>query len=319
MIERTITAITTTTLSLYHTSPLLLLGALLSLLALTYILATEIYRARVSISAYPGPPGLPVIGNIHQIRTNAAEQYRQWAKTYGPVYQIFLGNCPVIVVNSAKSAREIFGANSQALASRPEFYTFHKVVSSTAGTTVGTSPFSESLKRRRKGAASALNKPSVNSYVPLIDLETKDFVREFLEIGQEGKVKVDPMPMIQRLSLSLALTLNWGVRMKSQDDELFHEITEVEEEVSKFRSTTGNLQDYIPILRYVPGWMKPGSGSGKAGSYRHRRDVYLKKLNGDLEKRMEEGWEGKCIQANVMRDPEAKLNEEELTSISLTM
>jgi 3-hydroxyphenylacetate 6-hydroxylase len=318
MIERTLTTIYTTLHTTLTHSPLLFITGILTLLALTYILATELYRARVRIPDFPGPTGLPVLGNIHQIRTNAAEQYRIWARTYGPVFQISLGTVPVIVVNSAKAAREIFGANSQALASRPEFYTFHKVVSSTAGTTVGTSPFSESLKRRRKGAASALNKPSVNSYVPLIDTETRDFVKEFLEYGEEGRTKVDPMPMIQRLSLSLALTLNWGVRMKTQDDELFEEITEVEEEVSKTRSTTGNLQDYVPILRYVPAWLK-GGVSGKAGEYRRRRDVYLKKLNDDLEQRMAQGWEGKCIQANVMRDREARLNQEELTSISLTM
>ena len=240
-----------------------------------------------------------------------------WSKKYGAVYQIMLGNVPVIVVNSAKAAREIFGANSQALASRPEFYTFHKVVSSTAGTTIGTSPFSESLKRRRKAAASALNKPSVATYIGHIDVETRDFVREFLQYGQEGTVKVDPLPMIQRLSLSLALTLNWGVRMKSQDDELFGEITEVEEEVSKFRSTTGNLQDYIPILRGVPAALK--GGVGRAAEYRQRRDVYLTKLNNDLEKSMEAGTESACIQANVLRDEEAKVNKEELTSISLTM
>ena len=315
MIERTLSAIINTATQF----PLFFLSILLAFFAILYIALTELYRSKVRIPDFTGPTGLPVIGNIHQIRVNAAEQYRQWARTYGPVYQIMLGNVPVIIVNSAKSAREIFGANSQALASRPEFYTFHKVVSSTAGTTVGTSPFSESLKRRRKGAASALNKPSVNSYIPLIDTETRDFVQEFLDFGEGGAKQVDPMPMIQRLSLSLALTLNWGVRMKSRDDELFDEITEVEEEVSKFRSTTGNPQDYIPILRWVPGWLKGGGGAGKAKEYRYRRDVYLKKLNGDLEKRMSEGWEGKCIQANVMRDPEAKLNEEELTSISLTM
>lgn len=318
MIERTLSAIYTFTTTTLHNSPIITFLSLLSLLTLTYVLATEVYRARARIPDFSGPRGLPVIGNIHQIRANAAEQYRRWARQHGPVYQIMLGHVPVIVVNSAKAAREIFGANSQALASRPEFYTFHRVVSSTAGTTVGTSPFSESLKRRRKGAASALNKPSVASYVPLIDTETRDFVREFLRYGDAGRTRVDPLPMIQRLSLSLALTLNWGVRMKTQDDELFHEITEVEEEVSKFRSTTGNLQDYIPILRWVPAWLK-GGATGKAADYRRRRDVYLKKLNGDLEQRMAEGWDGKCIQANVMRDKEARLNAEELTSISLTM
>jgi 3-hydroxyphenylacetate 6-hydroxylase len=103
--------------------------------------------------------------------------------------------------------------------------------------------------------------------------------------------------------------------MASQDDELFEEITYVEEEVSKFRSTTGNLQDYIPILRLNPF----NVGSSKARDMRRRRDTYLKKLNKDLDDRMEKGLQQPCIQANVILDKEAKLNAEELTSISLTM
>ena len=171
------------------------------------------------------------------------------------------------------------------------------------------------MKRRRKVAASALNKPSIATYIEHLDVETKDFVKEGLENGQAGKVGVDPMPMIQRLSLSLALTLNWGIRMGSRDDPMFHEITEVEELISKFRSTTGNLQDYIPILRLNPF----NFGSKKARETRNRRDVYLKRLNKDLNDRMEKGIHRPCIQANVILDKEASLKKEELTSISLTM
>ncbi|OAP62709.1 hypothetical protein AYL99_01936 [Fonsecaea erecta] len=296
-------------------SPLAFVAYFAAASALLYLLITEIQRHQARIPGFDGPSGLPMIGNIHQIRVNAAEQYRLWSQKYGSVYQIMLGNIPVIVVNGSKAAREIFGANSQALASRPEFYTFHKVVSSTSGTTIGTSPFSESLKRRRKGAASALNKPSVATYIPHIDVETRDFLNEFLTYGDGGRTPVDPMPMIQRLSLSLALTLNWGTRMASQNDELFGEITHVEEEVSKFRSTTGNLQDYIPLLRLNPF----SFGSAHARDMRRRRDVYLKKLNDDLDDRMAKGIHQPCIQANVILDKEAKLNSEELISISLTM
>ncbi|EXJ84301.1 3-hydroxyphenylacetate 6-hydroxylase [Capronia epimyces CBS 606.96] len=296
-------------------APVTFLAYFVAASAVLYLILTEIQRARARISGFEGPSGLPVIGNIHQIRTDAAEQYRLWSKKFGPVYQIMLGNIPVIVVNGAQAAREIFGVNSQALASRPEFYTFHKVVSSTAGTTIGTSPFSESLKRRRKGAASALNKPSVATYIPHIDIETRDFLSEFLHYGEGGRKPVDPMPMIQRLSLSLALTLNWGTRMASQNDELFGEITHVEEEVSKFRSTTGNLQDYIPILRLNPF----NFGSAKARDMRRRRDIYLRRLNENLDHRMALGTHQPCIQANVIQDKDAKLNSEELTSISLTM
>lgn len=74
-----------------------------------------------------GPSGLPLIGNLWDIRVNAAEKYREWARRFGDVYQIQLGNIPVVVINSASAARTIFGQNAQAMSSRPEFYTFHKV------------------------------------------------------------------------------------------------------------------------------------------------------------------------------------------------
>jgi 3-hydroxyphenylacetate 6-hydroxylase len=190
-----------------------------------------------------------------------------------------------------------------------------QVLSNTAGTTIGTSPYSDSLKRRRKGAASALNRPSIQTYIPHLDVETKTFVEELLTYGKSGREAVDPMPMIQRLSLSLALTLNWGIRMDSQNDPLFEEITHVEEEVSRFRSTTGNLQDYIPLLRYNPF----AGSSAKAKSMRNRRDVYLNALNRGLDERIAAGTDKPCIQGNVIKDKDAQLNNEELTSISLTM
>ncbi|KAG9741189.1 cytochrome P450, partial [Aureobasidium melanogenum] len=251
--------------------PIRFIFIILLLLPLSYFVTNEFIRKNARIPGFNGPPGKPVFGNIPDIKYNASEKYREWSKMYGDVYQIQLGNIPVIVCNSAEACRVLFGHFSQALSSRPVFYTFHKVLSNTAGTTIGTSPFSDSLKRRRKGAASALNKPSVASYVGHLDVETLAFVKEGLEHGAAGTQSVDPMPMIQRLSLSLALTLNWGTRLGSRNDPLFHEITEVEEEISKFRSTSGNMQDYVPFLRLNPF----NAGSTRAREMRQRRDVYL--------------------------------------------
>lgn len=99
----------------------------LFLVPIAYVVINEFIRASARIKGFTGPRGLPLVGNLEAVKYNAAEQYRKWAKTYGDVYQIQLGNVPVIVVNSAESARKIFGQNSQSLSSRPVFYTFHKV------------------------------------------------------------------------------------------------------------------------------------------------------------------------------------------------
>lgn len=95
---------------------------------IVYVLANEVVRKQARVSGLGGPTGFPLIGNLWQIRKNAAEKYQQWSRTYGAVYQIQLGNIPIVVVNTAASAKVLFGQNAQALSSRPEFYTFHKVL-----------------------------------------------------------------------------------------------------------------------------------------------------------------------------------------------
>lgn len=96
-------------------------------LPITYVLVNEVVRRSARVKGFSGPFNWPLVGNIPDIKYNAAEKYREWSKIYGDVYQIQLGNVPVIVVNSAEAARKIFGQNSQALSSRPVFWTFHKV------------------------------------------------------------------------------------------------------------------------------------------------------------------------------------------------
>lgn len=103
----------------------LLLSLPLTLVA--YILLNEVVRYRARVPGMKGPPGLPLIGNLLAIRNDAASKYKEWSKTYGDVYQVQMGNVPIVVVNSAKAAKALWVGQSQALSSRPATYTFHKV------------------------------------------------------------------------------------------------------------------------------------------------------------------------------------------------
>ena len=94
-----------------------------------YLIGNEIVRYRARISGLKGPRGLPIVGNLFDIYSNASIKYQEWAKEYGDVYQVQLGNTGVVVVNSAATAKTLFMSNSQALSSRPMAYTFHKVMS----------------------------------------------------------------------------------------------------------------------------------------------------------------------------------------------
>src|SRR5690554_212482 len=100
-----------------HENPLGFLAILAVFIPISYIVINEFVRRQARIPGMKGPSGIPLIGNIGQIRVNAAEKYREWAKTFGAVYQIQLGNIPVVVVNSAASAKVLFGQHAQALSS----------------------------------------------------------------------------------------------------------------------------------------------------------------------------------------------------------
>ncbi|KAH0423404.1 hypothetical protein CcaCcLH18_12186 [Colletotrichum camelliae] len=320
--------------------------ALLSLL-ITYLIQNELARFRSRIKGLPGPPGWPVVGNLFQVfakllpktvlhwfltehqnsKETPAETYRKWAKTYGPVFQIQLGNTTGVVVNTAESAKQLFLGQRHAMNSRPIFYVFHNKVSK-AVTSIGTSPWDESCKRRRKAAASALNRPRTESYAPILNLEAREFLRDLYSESRDGSVEIDFRPAVRRFALNLSLTLNYGTRVSNvtslKDDPLLAEIIYVESEISKFRDTGKNYANYIPLLRY---WEPVAnvlglnlSPKGHAVDIGRRwleyNNVLLERLKGEVER----GEDKPCIQGAVLRDPESEtLTRQELISVSLSM
>ena len=294
-----------------------LLGVLLAPFALLslYLVVNEIVRYRTRFCDFGGPANRPLVGNLPDITINAPERFRRWAEKHGDVFQVQLGNIPILVVNSAAAAKELFGHHSHALSSRPTFYTFHKIVAKTAGATIGTSPISDSLKRRRRAAASALNRPAVASYAPHLDLETFALVQDLFQAGSAGKTAINPMPSIQRFALSMALTVNWGTRIASRDSALFREIIEVERGIVSTRNRTDNMMDYIPLMRLNPF----SARKIKAREWQERRDVYNAKFMHDLEQQVEDGTHQPSIQSSAMLDPDTKLSKAELMSISISI
>lgn len=53
-------------------------------------------------------PGLPLIGNLHQLKEKKPHQtFAKWAEKYGPIYSIKMGASKLIVLNSAQVAKEV--------------------------------------------------------------------------------------------------------------------------------------------------------------------------------------------------------------------
>lgn len=67
----------------------------------------------------PGPPKLPIVGNLHQLSVLPHRSLQQLSKKYGPVVLLQLGSVPALFVSSAETAREVLKTYDLECCSRP--------------------------------------------------------------------------------------------------------------------------------------------------------------------------------------------------------
>ncbi|XWS16782.1 hypothetical protein CRYUN_Cryun33cG0008600 [Craigia yunnanensis] len=77
----------------------------------------EAWRRRGKLP--PGPPKLPIIGNLHQLSVLPHRSLQQLSKKYGPVVLLQLGSVPALFVSSAETAREVLKTYDLECCSRP--------------------------------------------------------------------------------------------------------------------------------------------------------------------------------------------------------
>lgn len=71
----------------------------------------------------PGPPTLPLLGNLHLMpKEKAYLQFQRWAEIYGPVYSLMLGTKVMIVLNTDVAVKDLLDKRSAIYSSRPDLY-----------------------------------------------------------------------------------------------------------------------------------------------------------------------------------------------------
>lgn len=269
------------------------------------------------IKGLPEIPGaVPVFGHLLKLGEDHATSCEKWWRQYNhSVFQIKLGNTRAVVVNSFDDCKKMLLGNQNAVIDRPKLYTFHGVISSTQGFTIGSSPWDDSCRKKRKAAGTALGRPALRNYYPMFDLESYCILRDMKKDSANGQIEIDIRPYIQRYALNTTLTLCYGIRMDAVYDELLREILHVGSAISLLRSASENLQDYVPILRYLPNNEK----NARSKELRERRDVYLDLLLNKVRDMIKRGVDKPCISAAILKDEETKLTGVEVSSICLSL
>ncbi|KAI2618169.1 cytochrome P450 [Hypoxylon sp. NC1633] len=243
----------------------------------------------------PGPPTLPLIGNLHQMPKEKGHlQYQKWAEEYGPVYSLILGTQVMIVLSTDEAIKDLLDKRSNIYSSRPDAYLTNVVG---GGYRILDLKYGETWRMVRRVVHNSLNIKAARTYVPYQDLENKAMLLAFLESpGQFGD-------HIRRYTNSLTTQMLFGFRTTSNDDPRLKDVFHVFEKYSEVAgSQSAALLDLFPILRSLPDAFVPMKRYAKE-LHQKESDFYVG-LYLETKEKLRQGKAKPCFCVDLVRAQE---------------
>ncbi|KAK4274831.1 hypothetical protein QN277_018001 [Acacia crassicarpa] len=212
-----------------------------------------VYRTRPRPHLPPGPSGLPLIGNLHQLPNSDQHRYLwRLSKQYGPLIFLRFGLKPTIVVSSAQIARQVMKTHDLVFSSRPSLLAQQKL--SYNGLDMVFTPYSDYWREMRKLCALHLfSTRRIHSFRPIREDEVLRTIRRLSQSAASHKVINLSETMIS-FSGTLICKIAFGKGYELEDNK------EGSENRSRFHGLLNETQalctefcftDYIPWLAWI--------------------------------------------------------------------
>ncbi|KAJ5390698.1 cytochrome P450 [Penicillium cataractarum] len=224
-----------------------MLAIILVPLALAGLLYIVLVTGRRAKNLPPGPPTLPVLGNLHQIpRKGSYLKFTEWAKQYGGLYSLKLGTGTAVVITDGRIIKELVDKKSAKYSNRPVSYVSHDLM--TSGDHLLVMQYGQQWRTFRKLIHQYFREAMVEKeHVEVQNAEAVQMLRDMC-------VRPDQhMRHPKRYSNSIIMSLVFGFRTPSVETPHMTRLYDMMENWSQLMEPGATPPvDIYPFLHYVP-------------------------------------------------------------------
>ncbi|KAF2810345.1 putative cytochrome P450 [Mytilinidion resinicola] len=233
-------------------APYLAIGVALAVVA--FVVLRRLSRYGMRPADYPpGPPTLPIIGNLHQMPMKDLHlKFAKWGKQYGPVFSLKLGaDMNIIVLNKDQPVKDLLDKQSSIYSVRMDSL----IREYGDGLMITNRDNDDIWRRQRKAYHLLLNGNVANKYLPYQYFETTQLLQDILQRPDDVSLH------LKRYTTSLGSTIAYAWRTTSIDQPAVKTMYHWIERWSAIGTQTMVTEWWKflrPIYRIMPTWLSAG-------------------------------------------------------------
>ncbi|PIN04154.1 Cytochrome P450 CYP2 subfamily [Handroanthus impetiginosus] len=217
------------------------------LIIITYLLHKTTCNIPAKTPVPPGPPGLPLIGNLHQFATAKNIHVYLWklSKKYGPLMHMKFGPVPVLIISSPQLAKQVLKTQDLSFCGRPRLLGQQKLSYNCMD--MAFSPYGSYWRELRKITAVHLfSLKKIQSFRAIREDEIYRMVKKISSFADE-------VVNLSEIAMAMASTLIFRIAFSKRYDEKGSEIRRFDELLHEAQAlmATVFVSDYFPKFSWV--------------------------------------------------------------------
>ncbi|KAK5164564.1 uncharacterized protein LTR77_009770 [Saxophila tyrrhenica] len=208
----------------------------------------------------PGPTPLPFVGNKFDIpKSQPWIQFEEWSKKYGPIFTLWIGRKPTLIISDPNIAVDLMEKRSQKYSSRPRMVVMGEIYN--GNSSILTQPYGKAWSIRRKLLHQALNPKALRLYKPTQEAEAVRLCHALLNDPQGWEQQ------LERFTSSVVFCVAYGHRIDSLKAQVIADRFKFMHYMASLNIPGKYLAETFPILGSIPStfltWKREVQAMGK--------------------------------------------------------